>query len=99
LNLSIEYHGNKIPATARQSVTPNGATVMEVAISDNRELGVSASVSIRFGADRAGFIGTLYRHDPATSSLTVVNRATVGNNGDLAFNNITHGGDFLIVFT
>lgn len=95
-NLRVTFGQDNIPEVLRKAVMTDVAASSRVTIGENVRWGINASVTIKYKAERANFIAKMYRYDTSTSTLILVNTATVGNNGYVTFNNIDRGGDYLI---
>jgi len=98
VNLRVTYNTKNIPDSLKKTLTSKSDVVAssQVTIGENLEWGMNASMTIKFNAKRANFIAKLYRYDTKTNSLVYINTATIGNTGKVTFNNLDHGGDYLI---
>lgn len=96
INLKITYKTNNIPSALKKAARGDCPYSLTFTVGENLKWGTNASLSIKFAKERANFIAKLYRYDTATSTLVLVNTATVGNTGKVTFNNIDHGGEYFI---
>lgn len=101
VNLRVTYNTKNIPDSLRKSLVSKekASGAAQITIGENLEWGMNASVNIKFKTKFANFIAKLYRYDTKTNSLVYVNTATIGNTGRVTFNNIDHGGDYVIVLS
>ena len=53
---------------------------------------------LKYTTKYANYYATLYRYDSKTGSLVLVDESTMDKKGYLTFNNISHGGDYIITF-
>lgn len=96
INLKITYNTNNIPSALKKAVLKDATASVPLTVGENLSWGTNASLTVKFNAERANFIAKLYRYNTATGTLELVNNATVGNTGSVTFNNINHGGEYLI---
>lgn len=96
LNLRVIFSTKNIPTALASTVKKNIVASTTLTIGENVAWGANASLTVRYDTKRANFIAKLYRYDSASNSLILINTATVGNTGKVTFNNINHGGDYLI---
>lgn len=64
---------------------------------DAGTLGFNSDVTVKFSAKRSGYKAKLYRYNAAKNSLQLVDTATIGSTGKCNFDNVTKGGEFVIV--
>lgn len=64
---------------------------------DAGTLGFNSDVMVKFSAKRGGYKAKLYRYNPAKNSLQLVDTATIGSTGKCNFDNVTKGGEFVVV--
>lgn len=95
-NLNITYNTRNIPTALKNAVKKNIAATTELTIGENVNWGVKASLTLKFNEKRENYIAKLYRYDTASSSLVLIDTATIGNNGYVTFDGLSHGGDFFI---
>jgi len=64
---------------------------------DAGTLGFNADLTVKFSAKRGGYKAKLYRYNASKNSLSLVDTATIGSTGKCNFDNVTKGGEFVIV--
>lgn len=64
---------------------------------DEGSFGFTSDVTVKFNTKRAGYKAKLYRYNSSKNTLSLVDSATIGNNGKCTFDGVTKGGEFLIV--
>lgn len=97
INCRVTYNTKNVPKPLIAAIRTDEVTnVYQMTIGENLAFGSNASLQIKFSEKKANFVAKLYRYDTATGSLVYINTATVGNSGYTTFNNIDHGGDFVI---
>lgn len=64
---------------------------------DAGTLGFNSDLMVKFSAKRSGYKAKLYRYNPAKNSLSLVDTATIGSTGKCNFDNVTKGGEFVVV--
>ncbi|MBQ8175804.1 MAG: hypothetical protein IJ035_02050 [Oscillospiraceae bacterium] len=64
---------------------------------DAGTLGFNSDVTVKFSAKRGGYKAKLYRYNAAKNSLQLVDTATIGSTGKCNFDNVTKGGEFVVV--
>lgn len=97
INCRVTYNTKNVPKALLSAIKTDEVTnVYQMTISENLAFGSNASLQIKFNEKKANFIAKLYRYDSATGSLIYINTATVGNSGYTTFNNLDHGGDFVV---
>lgn len=64
---------------------------------DAGTLGFNADLTVKFSAKRGGYKAKLYRYNAAKNSLSLVDTATIGSTGKCNFDNVTKGGEFVVV--
>ena len=73
------------------------AKLKTVSIGENVEWGFEASATMRYNKNRyAGCKIKLYRFDTSSNSLILVDTSTIDSEGEVTFNRIDHGGDFIV---
>lgn len=97
INLRVTYNTKNIPAPLKAAlVNDEVVATSTITIGENLTFGANATLTMKFDAKRANFIAKLYRYDTSANALVFVNTATIGNNGYVTFNNVDHGGDYII---
>ncbi len=96
VNLRVTFGQDNIPEVLRKAVMKDVAASSRITIGENVKWGVNAAITIKYNENKANFIAKLYRYDTSTSTLILVNTATVGNSGYVTFNNLDHGGDYFV---
>ncbi|MBQ8786777.1 MAG: hypothetical protein IJZ61_03980 [Oscillospiraceae bacterium] len=64
---------------------------------DAGSFGFSTDITVKFNAKRSGYKAKLYRYNASNNSLQLVDSATIGSSGKCTFDNVTKGGEFLVV--
>lgn len=98
-NFRINYSTDNIPQSLVQAVyRRNDVTATsQFQIGENVAWGMKASVTIKYrSAEYTNFIAKLYRYDSKSSSLILVDTSTIGEDRRVTFDNIDHGGDYLV---
>lgn len=95
-NLRVTYNTKNVPDALKSAVSANTVANSQITIGENLKWGIKASLTVKFESKRINFIAKLYRYDTASSSLILVDSATIGNEGYVTFDGIDHGGDFFI---
>lgn len=82
--IKAAYKKNKAVSSAQLSI-------------DAGTLGFNADLTVKFSAKRSGYKAKLYRYNAAKNSLSLVDTATIGSTGKCNFDNVTKGGEFVVV--
>ncbi len=64
---------------------------------DAGSFGFNSDVTVKFNSKRGGYKAKLYRYNAGKNSLQLVDTATIGSTGKCNFDNVTKGGEFVIV--
>ncbi|MBR4097238.1 MAG: hypothetical protein IKK42_08060, partial [Oscillospiraceae bacterium] len=64
---------------------------------DAGTLGFNSDLTVKFSAKRGGYKAKLYRYNASKNSLSLVDTATIGSTGKCNFDNVTKGGEFVII--
>lgn len=64
---------------------------------DAGTLGFNSDLTVKFSSKRGGYKAKLYRYNASKNSLSLVDTATIGSTGKCNFDNVTKGGEFVIV--
>lgn len=97
INLRVTYNTKNIPDQLKAALKSDEVVATStMTIGENLTFGANATLTLKFNEKRANYIAKLYRYDTSTNSLIFVNTATIGNSGYVTFNNIDHGGDYII---
>lgn len=98
VDITTKYNVKNISSSLVKAACKKNNAVSSAQISiDEGSLGFTADVTVKFAAKRAGYSAKLYRYNSSRDSLVLVDTATVKNSGKCTFNNVTKGGDFVIV--
>lgn len=99
-NLRILFKTNNIPDNIRLKMAKRDdvAATSKLTIGENVKWRFTASVRIKYKSKYANYRASLYRYDSKTGSLIFVDDATVNSKGYVTFDNINHGGDYLVTF-
>lgn len=99
-NLRVIYKTNNIPDSLRKRLLSKKDVVAttQITIGENIAWSWSGSVRLKYTTKYANYYATLYRYDSKTGSLVLVDESTMDKKGYLTFNNISHGGDYIITF-
>lgn len=98
INVNVIYNTRNISSNLVKKATSINKSVStsQVSISSNT-FGGSASLTVKFNAKRAGYKAKIYRYNPSRNSLQLVDSSTISSSGKVKFDNLTQGGDFVIV--
>lgn len=98
VEITTKYNTKNISSSLVKAACKKNSAVSSAQVSiDEGSLGFTADVTVKFAAKRAGYSAKLYRYNPSRNSLVLVDTATVKSTGKCTFNNVTKGGDFVIV--
>jgi len=96
-DLTVQYSNYAIPDALVKKASSGAVSTAQIKLGDNTSFGFSASVTLSFSTRRAGCTANLYQYDASSKSLTLIDSTTISNSGSATFNNISNGGDFLII--
>ena len=99
VNFSVTYNTNNIPAPLRKAIREGCTATSSMTFGENVDWGTTATVRVKFKADRANYIAKLYRYDTATNQLIFVSQTTIGAEGYASFSGINHGGDYIVTLS
>lgn len=99
-NLRVIYRTKNIPDSIRKAMLARKdiVAISQLTIGENVAWGLKASVRLRYAKKYANYNVSLYRYDTKSGSLIHVDDATIGKTGYVTFENINHGGDYLVTF-
>lgn len=98
-NFRINYVTDNVPESLVEAIYRRNdvSATSQFQIGENVAWGMKASVTIRYkSSDYTNFVAKLYRYDSKSSSLVLVDTSTIGADRRVTFDNIDHGGDYLV---
>lgn len=97
LNILTEYNIDYIPSGLVKLAKKDCVASAQIGISSSfDDLGVEASVTVKFAKKRAGCTAVVYRYNKERNSLQCVDKAKVLSNGKCTFE-VEDGGAYIIV--
>lgn len=98
VDINTTYNTKNVPSKlAKAAVKKNdGVSSAQISI-DSSSLGFTSDVTIKLPSKRAGYSAKLYRYNSSRNSLVLVDTATIKTNGKCTFENVTKGGDYVVV--
>ncbi len=98
VEIDVTYNTKNISKKLIQNAFKKNGAVSSAQISiDEGSFGFESDLTVKFNSKRAGYSAKIYRYNSSRNSLQLVDTATVSNSGKTTFNNITKGGEFVIV--
>ncbi|MBP1561277.1 MAG: hypothetical protein J6C96_08565 [Oscillospiraceae bacterium] len=97
-SLGVKYNTDYIPSKLVKAAYKKNKAVSSAQLSLNGDsFGFEADVTVKFSAKRAGYVAKLYRYNSSKNTLSLVDSSTIKDNGKCTFNNVTKGGDYVVV--
>ena len=98
VDIDVTYNTKSISKKLIQTAYSKNDAVSSAQLSiDAASLGFNSDLTVKFSSKRAGYKAKIYRYNASRNSLVLVDTATVGSNGKTTFDNITKGGEFVVV--
>lgn len=98
VEINVTYNTKSVSKKLIQNAFKKNGAVSSAQISiDEGSFGFDSDLTVKFNSKRAGYSAKIYRYNASRNSLQLVDTATVSNSGKTTFNNITKGGEFVIV--
>lgn len=100
LDIDTAYNTKNIPSklVSKAKSKNDGVSTSQLSI-DGGSFGSSAEMTVKFATKRAGCTARLYRYNADRNSLSLVSKSSVGSNGKCTFDDVTKGGDYVIVLS
>lgn len=96
-DLTVILKNYAVPSALVKKASSGAVSTAQIKLGNDSSFGFSASVSLAFSTRRAGCTANLYQYNANNQSLTLIDSTTVSNSGSATFNDVTKGGDFLVV--
>ncbi len=98
IDLDTTYNTKNISNKLIKAAYKKNDAVSSAQISiDEGSFGFTSDVTVKFNTKRAGYKAKLYRYNSSKNNLSLVDTATISSNGKCTFDDVTKGGEFLIV--
>lgn len=98
VDIDVTYNTKSISKNLIQTAYKKNDAVSSAQLSiDASSLGFNSDLTVKFSSKRAGYKAKIYRYNASRNSLVLVDTATVGSNGKTTFDNISKGGEFVVV--
>ena len=98
VNIDTTYNTKNVSKSLVKAAVKKNDGVSSAQLSiDASSLGFTSDVTIKLSSKRAGYSAKLYRYNSSKNSLVLVDSATIKSNGKCTFENVTKGGDFVVV--
>lgn len=100
LDIDTAYNTKNIPSklVSKAKKKYDGVSTSQLSI-DGGSFGSSAEMTVKFATKRAGCTARLYRYNADRNSLSLVSKSSVGSNGKCTFDDVTKGGDYVVVLS
>ena len=100
LDIDTAYNTKNIPSklVSKAKKKYDGVSTSQLSI-DGGSFGSSAEMTVKFSTKRAGCTARLYRYNADRNSLSLVSKSSVGSNGKCTFDDVTKGGDYVVVLS
>lgn len=100
LDIDTAYNTKNIPSklVSKAKSKYDGVSTSQLSI-DGGSFGASAEMTVKFSTKRAGCTARLYRYNADRNSLSLVSKSSVGSNGKCTFDDVTKGGDYVVVLS
>lgn len=100
IDIETVYNTKNVPSKLVSKAKSKNDAVASSQISiEGGSFGSSADVTVKFATKRAGCTARLYRYNSDRNSLSLVDKSNVGSDGKCTFDNVTKGGDFVIILS
>ncbi len=98
VDVNVVYNAKNVPSklVSKAKSVNDGVSTAQLTISSNT-FGGEAGLNVKFGTNRSGYTAKIYRYNSSTNSLKFIDSAKIGSNGRVAFDNVTQGGEYVIV--
>lgn len=96
INLNTTLNVKNIPTSLVSKAIKGAKSSAQITIGDNASLGLSADVTVKFSAKRAGYSAKVYRYNTAKGGLELVDTCKINSTGNATFT-VDKGGEYLIV--
>ncbi|MBQ5319458.1 MAG: hypothetical protein J6K17_10210 [Oscillospiraceae bacterium] len=98
IDLDTTYNTKSISKKLIKAAYKKNDAVSSAQLSiDAGSLGFNADLTVKFSTKRSGYKAKIYRYNSARNTLQLVDTATIGSTGKCTFDNITKGGEFVVV--
>ncbi len=99
VDVALTYNTNRVPnalLNAALTQVKNAVSTSSFSMTNN-SFAADTTTAIRLNQKRAGCTAKLYRYNTARNSLQLVDSSVIGETGSVSFDNVTQGGDYVVV--
>ena len=98
VNVAVTYNTKNISSSLVNKAKKVNKAVSSSQISvSNNTFGGTASLTVKFSSNRAGYTAKIYRYNSSKNSLQLVDTSRVSSSGKVTFDKVTQGGNYVIV--